>query len=202
MARTCSASGPAYISAGSIPGNVGSADRTVCCWMQTSGPVSTRQIFYREGDNPTGQWFLEINASTFRITGSAAIDSGITPSTNTWYHVAAVLSSGTFSIYTDGVFRQNGTITLGTSGTTFFIGAGSGGALPLIGRIAEVAKYNGALSATDIASLAKGLSPKVVRRRNLDFYAPLVREVRDIRNALALTDTGPTTVSDHPRSYI
>lgn len=195
MARACSAATPAYISAGSIPGNVGSNDRTFSCWVMSTGTISTRQIFYREGDNG-GHIFMEINGSEFRVTGDVAVLSGTTPSQNVWYHVLVTCISGTSSIYINGTFGASGSITLSTSGTTFFLGAGAGGALPLTGPLAEVAKWNVGLGTAEITALSKRISPLRIRPAQRAFYAPLVRSVYDA-HGLALTDTN-TTAFDHP----
>ena len=58
--------------------------------------------------------------------------------------------------------------------------------------------WNVALTAAEIASLAKGFSPRLIRPQSLAFYAPLIRETLDIRGGLTLTDSG-STVADHPR---
>jgi hypothetical protein len=62
------------------------------------------------------------------------------------------------------------------------------------------AVWNAALTDAEVAILATGFSPKKVRPQSLVFYAPLVREVRDLVGGVALSDTG-TTVADHPRTY-
>jgi hypothetical protein len=56
------------------------------------------------------------------------------------------------------------------------------------------------LSADEITSLAKGFRAKLIRRPNLFFYAPLVRDLADIKNGRTLVkQAGTDTYSDHPR---
>jgi hypothetical protein len=68
-------------------------------------------------------------------------------------------------------------------------------------QIADVAIWNAALSPAEITSLSKGMSADNVRRSNLVFYAPLVRELIDIAQARALTNTNSCPVINHPRIY-
>ncbi len=69
------------------------------------------------------------------------------------------------------------------------------------GRIAEVGIWNAALTAEEIASLAKGMTCDKVRPQNLVFYAPLVRDLVDQKGGLTITNNNGATVADHPRVY-
>ena len=69
------------------------------------------------------------------------------------------------------------------------------------GDIAEVGVWNVALTADEIASLAKGMTCDQIRPQSLVFYAPLVRELRDLKNGFTITNNNGATVSDHPRVY-
>jgi hypothetical protein len=40
-----------------------------------------------------------------------------------------------------------------------------------------------------------------VRSRDLSFYAPMVRNLQDLRGGLAITNNNTATVADHPRIY-
>jgi hypothetical protein len=66
------------------------------------------------------------------------------------------------------------------------------------GRIAEAAIWNEALNDDEIAALANGFRPSLIRPNKLVFYVPLVREVLDVRSALSLTTSG-AVVADHTR---
>ncbi|MDG4854072.1 MULTISPECIES: LamG-like jellyroll fold domain-containing protein [unclassified Mesorhizobium] len=67
-----------------------------------------------------------------------------------------------------------------------------------VGDIAEIGHWNTQLDAAEIAALANGFSPMLVRPASLIFYAPVVRETRELRAGLAGNTTGGS-VSDHPR---
>lgn len=69
------------------------------------------------------------------------------------------------------------------------------------GAIAEVGIWNVALSDSDVALLAKGVSPLMVHPESLVFYAPLIGQYSpeiELRSARNLTLTGTPTQSAHP----
>lgn len=69
------------------------------------------------------------------------------------------------------------------------------------GLIAEVGIWNAALTAAEIASLAKGMTCDKVRPQSLVFYAPLVRDLIDQKGGLPITNNNGATVANHPRVY-
>ncbi len=69
------------------------------------------------------------------------------------------------------------------------------------GLLAEVGIWNVALTAEEIASLAKGMTCDKVRPQSLVFYAPLVRNLQDVKGGLTITNNNTATVADHPRVY-
>ena len=78
-----------------------------------------------------------------------------------------------------------------------FRGLGDG----LTGRIAEVGIWNAALTAAEVASLADGMTCDKVRPQSLVFYAPLVRDLIDVKGGLTITNNNTATVAAHPRVY-
>ena len=69
------------------------------------------------------------------------------------------------------------------------------------GSAAEVGIWNVALTADEIASLAKGMTCDKIRPQSLVFYAPLVRDLIDAKGGLTITNNNGATVADHPRVY-
>ena len=69
------------------------------------------------------------------------------------------------------------------------------------GFLSEAAIWNVVLTDSEIASLAKGFSPRRIRPQSLVFYAPLLRNLQDLRKGLALTAVNSPTVAAHPRVY-
>ena len=65
----------------------------------------------------------------------------------------------------------------------------------------EIGVWNDALTAAEIASLAKGITCDKIRPQNLVFYAPLVRDLIDQKGGLAINNNNGATVAPHPRIY-
>lgn len=126
-----------------------------------------------------------------------------------WHHVAAVfdgsLSGNTnrVKLYFDGAAisqaGSQGTVpaTLAASLGTFRIGRSSIYSRYSNADAAEVAAWNAALSAAEIASLAAGFSPGKIRLGSLAAYLPLIGPVMDLRGN-AWTTTGASEQT-HPR---
>jgi hypothetical protein len=75
------------------------------------------------------------------------------------------------------------------------------GAFHFGGTIAEIGIWSATLTAAEVASLAKGMTCDKIRPQNLVFYAPLVRDLQDVRGGLAITNNNAATVATHPRVY-
>lgn len=65
--------------------------------------------------------------------------------------------------------------------------------------MSDVAIWNAALTTPEIASLAAGFTPEQIRPQTLQFYAPLVRDLIDVRGGRAITNVNSATVATHPR---
>jgi len=61
--------------------------------------------------------------------------------------------------------------------------------------------WNAALTAAEIASLAKGMTCDKVRPQSLVFHAPLVRELIDQKGGRVITNNNGATVAPHTRVY-
>jgi hypothetical protein len=69
------------------------------------------------------------------------------------------------------------------------------------GKVAEAAIWSAALTDAEVASLGKGVSPRLIRPQSLVFYAPLIRNLVDVRGGRTLTNNNTATVATHPRVY-
>lgn len=69
------------------------------------------------------------------------------------------------------------------------------------GRVAEVALWDVALTDEEFVSLSKGFKPSRIRPQNLRFYAPIVRDLLNVKEALTFTNNNTATVTEHPRVY-
>jgi hypothetical protein len=186
---------------------------TIAAWVYATDLSNDCVVgsFYNEGNGSSA--FIDYAQSTQRFRARVRTSGGIFsfastttgPAINTWHHVCSVFeSNASRSAYIDGGSKGINTtsrslsafdrVSMGARGIT-------GGATTFFpGYIAEFAAWNIALTDDDVASLAKGFSPRLVRPQSLVFYAPLIRNVQDLRGVVALTTTG-TTVADHPRIY-
>jgi hypothetical protein len=68
------------------------------------------------------------------------------------------------------------------------------------GDFAEIGIYQAALTDSEVASLAKGMTCDKVRPQSLVTYIPLVRDIQDLARGMTLTNTN-STVATHPRVY-
>jgi hypothetical protein len=142
-----------------------------------------------DGNPPTGQ----------------ALSTTSYPS-STWFAAAGVFSAtNSRTVYLDGgssaTNTQNVPITDIVIPQISGIPAGGSQLAFLDGRAAEVALWSAALTADEVASLAKGFKPTRIRPQSLVFYAPLIRDLQDVRGGLAITNNNSATVANHPRVY-
>jgi hypothetical protein len=139
--------------------------------------------------------------------GTIASAVGGTSTLNQWCHLCGVIESNSSrKVYLDGTEVGSNTTSISTqdAANSILIGARSNsGSIGnyFSGDIAEVGIWNVALTAAEIASLAKGMTCDKVRPQSLVFYAPLVRDLIDAKSGLALTNNNGATVANHPRVY-
>jgi hypothetical protein len=143
------------------------------------------------------------SVTTPGLAFGASTSTGV--AAGTWHHAAAVFTSNVSrTAYINGGNSGTNTssLTLNTP-TSVVIGARYNTTLGFYfgGDIAEVGVWNVALTAEEIASLADGMTCDKVRPQSLVFYAPLVRDLQDVRGGLTITNNNTATVANHPRVY-
>ena len=136
---------------------------------------------------------------------TASTTTTTTAAANTWNHAAGVYTSATSrTAYLNGGGSTTNTTNIAISNFAQ-IGIGARDALAwggfYNGDIAEVGIWNAALTADEIASLARGMTCDKVRPQSLVFYAPLVRDLNDQKGGLTITNNNGATVANHPRIY-
>jgi hypothetical protein len=184
---------------------------TIAAWMFATSTVGIRRPVTL-GDN-TGshrRGFL-LNGSSFQLAdvGSLTSTGSVfgTISQNVWFHAAGVYRTATSrTAYVNGVAAPTGTINRGTLTAPNELSIGAGYASGVIGgffpgRFAEVGVWNVELTLAEIASLAKGMSCDKVCPQSLVFYAPLARDLIDVRGGRTITNNNGATVVNHPRIY-
>jgi hypothetical protein len=139
-------------------------------------------------------------------TANVTVTTPITAPQNQWSHTCCIFQSATSrTCYANGGSATTNTTNRGTQVTanSFVIAARylTGIGAYMVGRIAEVGLWNVALTADEIASLADGMTCDKVRPQSLVFYAPLVRDLQDVRGGLTITNNNGATVANHPRVY-
>ncbi len=188
---------------------------TMACWFITSNNT-TNQGLLNICDNTTGGQGIRLNTQgavagdPIRIlsvgTAAVAVDTTTGFSINTWTHACGVFASSTSrTVYINGgSSATNTTNSSGTGENRLFQGvvrAASAFTNYFTGSLAEVGVWNAALTADEVLSLARGMSPSLIRPQSLTIYAPLVRDLIDRKSGLIITNNNTATVSDHTRIY-
>jgi hypothetical protein len=193
----------------------------------TGGPITLAAWFNRKNTTAT-HGFVSVGSSSSTnfitlLAGvspnnflSLVVNDGVNPLTaqtvagataNTWHH-----GCGTFSSSKEVRAFLNGTnfgVLTATANLTTqdrtTIGArfGAGGVAGQFADalIADVGIWDVVLSDAEIASLAGGMTCDKVRPQSLVFYAPLVRDLVDVKGGLTITNNNTATVANHPRVY-
>jgi len=188
---------------------------TLACWFKTASNT-TNQGLLNICDAATGGQGIRMNAQgavagdPIRIlavgTATTAVDTTAGFTANTWTHACGVFASTTSrTVYINGGNANTNTASSSATGENrLFMGAtraASAFSGYLNGHLAEVGVWNAALTAAEVASLATGVSPRLIRPESLTVYAPLLRELIDVGGVVTITNNGAATVSDHTRVY-
>ena len=190
---------------------------TLACWAKRNADLSTNQFVISKYEGPDQRSYLMyidtsgLLISRFARDGTGNFVAGANSNSavpTSWSHLATTWTPNVVGaiIYINGISGQvnsspanNAVIHSGTA--NLGIGATGSGNLFFGGDIAEVGIWNAALTAAEIASLAKGMTCDKVRPQNLVFYAPLVRDLVDQKGGLTITNNNSATVAAHPRVY-
>jgi len=171
-----------------------------------SGSGASKQI--RIGAGSSGKFIMGMRGANAE-SPSAHYDN----SNTTWFHlVGAFIANNDQKLYVNGTLDQTSTTTSDISdfadSNEFYIGTGVSSGTNIAsktweGGIAEVAAYAAELSAGEIAALAKGFSPLLVRPSALVGYWPLggpyAPTTIDPVGSNTLTANGGASVESHPR---
>jgi hypothetical protein len=201
-----------YLSTTSAP--VTGAPLTMACWFNAKNTTTSHSLVaLTPNTGTTDRRFalIGLNSGINPIrffcsptTGTAA-DTTTGFTANNWFHACGVAASSTsISAYINGGSSSSPAGTISPSGiNTVGIGARyvNGWGSYADCRIAEVGIWNAALTAAEIASLAKGMTCDKVRPQSLVFYAPLVRDLIDQKGGRAITNNNSATVANHTRIY-
>ena len=191
---------------------------TLACWAKSSGSYADNRGLVSKYIGATTQrsyalyitvsGFVGFALSTNGAFQAANVITGSTAIGTDWAHVAGVVTPSS----RQEILLNAASYAVKTSSVLASIYSGSA---PLLigqqfsnvpettfdGLIAEVGIWNAALTAAEVASLAKGMTCDKIRPQNLVFYAPLVRDLNDQKGGLTITNNNAATVAAHPRVY-
>jgi hypothetical protein len=186
---------------------------TIACWFINKAASTGQNSLVSVNSSTTGDRVnlvaLATNALRFSLTDSGGNTLTDTATglivRDTWSHAAGVVSSTTSrSVILNGANKVTTSVTRAPNVDSLSIGASelTGTYLQFLnGFIAEVGIWNAALTDAEVASLAKGATCNLIRPQSLVFYAPLIRDLQDVRGGLTITNNNGATVANHPRVY-
>jgi hypothetical protein len=191
---------------------VTAAPLTIVAWFNPAAVTAQMVIGGVITSGGTAQGYSLVVRGNVASDPLAATDAGTATArssingcvANSWQHGAGVFVSATSrTVYLNGTAGATDTTDTTTTSTgRLEVGrarSGAGTLSPFNGSLAEFAIYNAALDADEVAALAKGYSPRMIRPSALMAYVPLTASVLvDLRGA-PLTSSGSPAVSDHPR---
>ncbi|QDP48630.1 MAG: putative concanavalin A-like lectin/glucanases superfamily protein [Prokaryotic dsDNA virus sp.] len=181
---------------------------TMACWVKPDS-ISDWDGLIAIGKSGVANHFIGLSLKTdatvralSRAAGGAK-DSGVGSYTaGNWHHAAGVWASDSSRIaYLDGTAGTEETTARQPSGINrLVIGEWAGNqGRPLDGFIAEVAIWNVALTASEIAILADGFTANQVRPHSLISYYPMVRDYIDVMGNNLVTPNNTVVYGDHTR---
>ena len=183
---------------------------TLSCWINvsvvpsiilpilvlTNSTTNARVNINTDGANITAAG-IDANGNS---TGNAFFVNAI--SASRWIHVCAVHQSSNRNIYINGVAGTVNTATLSSfSANRLLIATNFSFNLFFGASIADVGVWNAALDTEEISAIAKGFACNLVRTQNLVFYAPLIRNIVDIKGNSNIINNNSATIFNHPRIY-
>lgn len=183
---------------------------TMACWFRTTSMAHLGTLISlnstTSGSHYAGLWFRgDVAGDPVDILIESGLGQNTARSTTgctsgQWHHACGVFSSSTSrTVYLDGGSSATNNTSITPSLDRTEVGAWRS-SLWFNGDIAEVGIWNIDLTAAEVASLAKGVSPALIRPQNHVAYLPLIRDTHEIVNATGFTDVN-TTAANHPRVY-
>jgi len=115
-------------------------DFTVECWVYPLSSAAQRLVFFSNDMNNLDIGFSPAN--TFQYYNGSVINTGISAASQQWFHFAASRTSGTTSVYVNGVRTNNVSDTSSTTTRSVLV-ASSSGTFPFNGYINDVRVIKG-----------------------------------------------------------
>lgn len=157
------------------------APLTLACWVNPDS-VTGNDGLVELNDGDTSDVFLlflaagVITAFTAQAAATASATAGTALGTGTWAHAAAVfVTAASRFAYKNGVVGTEDTTSRTPAGIVQVRLGSQVAANFMDGKLAEVGIWNVALDAAEVAALADGFSPRLIRPASLVHYYPLIR---------------------------
>jgi hypothetical protein len=209
MAREFTASNSEYLEVTSSP--VSAWPITFGCWWKPANTTTQSEFFYIGDGSAEGEWIALGSRSDgadfrarYRINEASFnqyVWGGIL-SADTWYHIVGrITGDNDHDIFTDGskVDGAFGETVPTLNAVAFGSLQDSSPSNYSDGQVAEAFIYDVALTDEEIAALAAGYSPLLVRPQSLQAYWPLIRdEDQDRVGGYDLTAFNTPTIAEHP----
>jgi hypothetical protein len=191
---------------------------TMAAWIKPTTLTGTQSVInqYSTGDRSAMGIVLASGAAESAHVSSGPSAGAVTSAAtvNAWNHVCGVFAAAGASrgIYLNGGgFVSEATSISPSALTRTSIGFDSAGGVQTFGGtfsgdIAEVGFWNVQLTAAEVAALARGTSPMLIRPSALVAYFPLIGanspENNFKSNSVVMTVNGTLTKTAHPRIFM
>lgn len=133
----------------------GSTDVSMVGWFYFGTAVTSSQMMLIEKEPVNGRWALLFNFS-YELRGASGtpLNSGTSPSVNTWHQLAGTITGSTGKIYVDGAdtTAAGSTTAFTDANTVMNVGRYTSGFF-FNGKVGPIYIYNRALSAAEMAQL-------------------------------------------------
>jgi len=189
---------------------------TMACWFSAASLAQSGVLMALCTNGGTSRCQIQHNSTNsldvFSVDpagsfGHSVGNNGEIAAPNTWYHAAGVFAaSNSRTGYFNGTAHTPNTTSITVAGLDrTIIGmriSGGGIGAYFNGSVAEAGIWNVALDAAEVAALAKGFSPLLIRPASLIAYWPLIgRSSPEIclKGGFDLTLVNGPTAADHAR---
>lgn len=180
---------------------------TLSAWVNHDAITNNRFIFDCD-DGVLGAFFrlIFINPNILRAntkdtaTIAASADIAWTPTLGTWYHVAGRWTTVSLrNSFLNGVKSTDETSSrtpLALARTTIGTSGAGASTTAMEGKMQEYGIWNVALTDSEIASLAAGYSPRLIRPTGLTFYRDMIRDT-NAPNVGAVMTANSISITPH-----
>lgn len=181
---------------------------TLAVWAEPNATNSQYRLLRINATNSAALYIqiFDANINFVSRTSAGVFDNATTAvwTSVQWAHFLGVASAtNSRTVYFNGGSAVTNTATNATTtfDTAVQVGIQNNPAITQIFKVAMIAAWSVALTTAEITSLAKGFAPNRIRPQSLVFYAPLIRDLVELKTGAVITNSNTATVTDHPRVY-